>query len=89
MELTLLFSLIAIAGLLVLSALFSGSETALTASNRARIHHLLRKGNRRARVVTQLMETREHLLGAILLGNNLVNILGLRPRDQHLDQPLW
>ena len=75
MELTLLFSLIAIAGLLVLSALFSGSETALTASNRARIHHLLRKGNRRARIVTQLMETREHLLGAILLGNNLVNIL--------------
>ncbi len=75
MELALLFSLIAIAGLLVLSALFSGSETALTASNRARIHHLLRKGNKRARTVTRLMETREHLIGAILLGNNLVNIL--------------
>ena len=67
--------MIAIAGLLVLSALFSGSETALTASSRARIHHLERKGNRRARIVTQLMETREHLIGAILLGNNLVNIL--------------
>ena len=75
MELALLFSLIAIAGLLVLSALFSGSETALTASNRARIYHLLRKGNKRARTVTRLMETREHLIGAILLGNNLVNIL--------------
>ncbi len=75
MDLALLFSLIAIAGLLVLSAVFSGSETALTASNRARIHHLLRKGNRRARTVTRLMETREHLIGAILLGNNLVNIL--------------
>lgn len=75
MELTLLFSLIAIVGLLVLSALFSGSETALTASNQARIHHLLRKGNRRARTVTRLMETREQLIGAILLGNNLVNIL--------------
>lgn len=75
MELALLFSLIAIAGLLVLSALFSGSETALTASNRARIHHLLRKGSKRARTVTRLMETREHLIGAILLGNNLVNIL--------------
>lgn len=75
MELTLLFSLIAIVGLLVLSALFSGSETALTASNQARIHHLLRKGNKRARTVTRLMETREQLIGAILLGNNLVNIL--------------
>ena len=75
MELTLLFSLVAIAALLVLSALFSGSETALTASNRARIHHLQRKGNRRAQIVSTLMETREHLIGAILLGNNLVNIL--------------
>ena len=75
MELTLLFSLIAIVGLLVLSALFSGSETALTASNQARIHHLLRKGNKRAHTVTRLMETREQLIGAILLGNNLVNIL--------------
>ena len=75
MELTLLLSLIAIVGLLVLSALFSGSETALTASNQARIHHLLRKGNRRARTVTRLMEAREQLIGAILLGNNLVNIL--------------
>ena len=75
MELTLIFSLIVIAGLLVLSALFSGSETALTASNRARIHHLQRKGNRRALIVSTLMETREQLIGAILLGNNLVNIL--------------
>ena len=75
MELTLLLSLIAIVGLLVLSALFSGSETTLTASNQARIHHLLRKGNRRARTVTRLMEAREQLIGAILLGNNLVNIL--------------
>lgn len=75
MELTLLISLIAIAALLVLSALFSGSETALTASNRARIHHLQRKGNQRALIVSTLMETREQLIGAILLGNNLVNIL--------------
>lgn len=75
MELTLLLSLIAIFGLLVLSALFSGSETALTAASRARIHHLMRKGNRRADIVTRLMETREQLIGTILLGNNLVNIL--------------
>ena len=61
--------------LLVLSALFSGSETALTAASRARMHQLARKGNRRAGLVRALAERRERLLGAVLLGNNLVNIL--------------
>ena len=61
--------------LLILSAFFSGSETALTAVSRARIHQLERSGNKRAHIVQQLIEARERLLGAILLGNNLVNIL--------------
>ncbi len=61
--------------LLVLSAFFSGSETALTAASRVRIHHLDRKGNRRAKLVTRLINEQARLLGAILLGNNLVNIL--------------
>ncbi len=64
-----------IVGLLVLSAFFSGSETALTATSRARIHQLQRRGHKRAKVVQQLIEAREQLIGAILLGNNLVNIL--------------
>lgn len=61
--------------LLLLSAFFSGSETALTAVNRPRMHHLARKGDRRAHVVRRLSERKEDLLGALLLGNNLVNIL--------------
>ena len=61
--------------LLLLSAFFSGSETALTATSKARIHKLESDGNRRARRVNLLIRDRERLIGAILLGNNLVNIL--------------
>ncbi len=75
MDLSLILSITVIALLLFLSALFSGSETALTAASRAHMHMLERQGNRRARIVNRLTESRERLIGAILLGNNLVNIL--------------
>ncbi len=65
----------AIVALLVLSAFFSASETALTAASRARLHRLAAGGNRHADVVNRLRERKERLIGAILLGNNLVNIL--------------
>ena len=64
----------AIIGLLIASAFFSGSETALTAASRARMHALEQDGNRRARIVNRLLLSRERLIGAILLGNNLANI---------------
>ncbi|MEM9015263.1 MAG: HlyC/CorC family transporter [Pseudomonadota bacterium] len=64
-----------IAGLLVLSGFFSGSETALTATSKARMHKLANDGDRRAARVNRLIQDRERLIGAILLGNNLVNIL--------------
>jgi len=59
---------------LLVSAFFSGSETALTASSRAAMMRLEKQGNRDATIVNRLMATRERLLGAILLGNNLTNI---------------
>ena len=62
-------------GLILLSAFFSGSETALTTSSRARLHELEKRGDRRARAVLDLKEQPERLIGGILLGNNLVNIL--------------
>ena len=65
----------AILVLLVLSAFFSGSETALTGASLPRMHELARQGNRRAMLVLALYEQRERLIGAILLGNNLANIL--------------
>ena len=65
----------AIGLLIALSSFFSGSETALTAASRPRIHHLAGAGDRRARAVARLTDDRERLIGAILLGNNAVNIL--------------
>jgi Mg2+/Co2+ transporter CorB len=64
----------AVLGLLIASAFFSGSETALTAASRARMHRLDEAGNRRARIVTRLLASRERLIGAILLVYNLANI---------------
>lgn len=61
--------------LLCFSAFFSGSETALTATSKARMMTLDRDRNRRAGRVLYLIEDKESLIGAILLGNNLVNIL--------------
>ena len=59
---------------LLLSAFFSASETALTASSRAAMTRLEKNGNRRAQIVNSLLATRERLLGAILFSNNAVNI---------------
>lgn len=59
---------------LLLSFFFSGSETALTASSKARMHALEKNGDGRAALVNSMMARRERLIGGILLGNNLVNI---------------
>ena len=75
MSLTVLLILAAILALLLLSAFFSGSETALTAASRSRINQFAEDGDRRARLVARLIERKERLIGAILLGNNAVNIL--------------
>ena len=75
MEIDIAITLGAILALLVFSAFFSGSETALTAASRPRLHNLAQAGNHRANVVNDLWHEKEHLIGAILLGNNLVNIL--------------
>jgi Mg2+/Co2+ transporter CorB len=68
------FVLLAIIICLSLSFFFAGSETALTASSRARMHRLEKHGNRDAAIVNRLIETRERLIGTLLLGNNAVNI---------------
>jgi magnesium and cobalt exporter, CNNM family len=59
---------------LLLSAFFAGSETALTASSRASMARMEKHGNRRAAIVNRLLTQRERLIGALLLGNNAVNI---------------
>ena len=65
----------AIALLLVVSAFFAGSETALTAVSRGKMHQLEKDGSRAAFHVNALVDDREKLIGALLLGNTFVNIL--------------
>ena len=67
--------IVAIAVLVLLSAFFSGSETALTAVSRSRMHTLENNGGKRAGMVRRLIDRRDRLIGALLIGNNLANIL--------------
>lgn len=67
-------SLIIVVVCLLLSAFFAGSETALTAHSRATMARLEHQGNRGAAIVNRLLASRERLIGALLLGNNAVNI---------------
>jgi Mg2+/Co2+ transporter CorB len=71
---TLIGPILTIFGLLCLSAFFSGSETSLTATSRARMLQLERDRVPAAGIVNRLISDGESLLGSILLGNNLVNI---------------
>ncbi len=68
-----LFVLLAI--LLVLSAFFSGTETALMRVNKYRIRHLSRQGNKNAKLAEKLLKEPEKLIAFILFGNNLVNFV--------------
>lgn len=61
--------------LLIISAYFSGSETAMMSLNRYRLKHLASKGHKGAKRAIQMLERPDRLIGLILIGNNLVNIL--------------
>lgn len=63
----------ALAVLLVCSAFFSMSETAMMASNRIRLRHMAQEGHRGARLALALLGKTDQLLGVILLGNTLIN----------------
>ena len=68
-------SVLAIAALLILSGFFSGSETALTAASRGKLRAKADIGSRGAQRALDVTEDSERLIGSVLLGNNLVNIL--------------
>lgn len=72
-SLSLLFFVLFV--LLLLSAFFSSSETALMSLNRYRLRHLKNEGNAGAIRASQLLDRPDRLIGLILLGNNFVNIL--------------
>ena len=61
--------------LFLLSAFFSGSETALMSANRYQLTHLAAQGNKNAKRVLKLLERPDRLIGLILIGNNFTNIV--------------
>ena len=75
MDSTTLLYIISILILVLFSAFFSGSETGITASSKGKIYRLVKDGNKNAKKVERLLKKKEGLIGAILLGNNVVNIL--------------
>ena len=71
----LIFFLSNIFLLILLSAFFSGSETALTAVSEPRIHELALQGSKRAMIIEKILVKKEKMISTILIGNNLVNIV--------------
>ena len=69
------FTFAAILALLLISAFFAASETALTAASKPLMQQLAQTGNHRAGIVNRLHERTDRLLGTILIGNTLVNVL--------------
>ncbi|EVU10856.1 hypothetical protein D046_7856A, partial [Vibrio parahaemolyticus V-223/04] len=69
----ILFALLAC--LIVISGYFSGSETGMMSLNRYRLKHLAKSGHKGAKRVEKLLDRPDRLIGLILIGNNLVNIL--------------
>ena len=61
--------------LLIISAVFSAAETALTRASRGRMHQLERDGDKAARRVNRLLDNQEMMIGAVLIGYNVLNIL--------------
>jgi magnesium and cobalt exporter, CNNM family len=75
MPIAVIAIIVAIIVLIALSAFFNLGETALTAASRARMHALEQDGNARAAVVNRVLRSPEKMIGTILIGNTLVDVL--------------
>jgi len=72
---TIIFLLFLLIILVILSGFLSGSETAITATSKARILYKKKKGSKRAEYVLELLDKKDNVISTLLLSNNLVNIL--------------
>ncbi|QCU89634.1 HlyC/CorC family transporter [Thiomicrorhabdus sediminis] len=72
LDISILFGILIL--LIILSALFSSSETSMMALNRYRLKHQAKQGHKGAQLAQNLLQSPDRLLGVILLGNNFVNI---------------
>ncbi len=68
-------SIFYIAILIIISGMFSGSETSVTSVDKSKIHKLANKGDKKAKKLLKLIENKNDLISSILVGNNIVNIL--------------
>lgn len=75
MDASLIIAIGGIVVLLILSAFFSGSETAFTAASKVRLRAREKEGDKRAALTNKIRNEKDRMIGALLLGNNLVNIL--------------
>ena len=72
---TIVLLSVALVIFLVLSAFFSGSETALVSINKVKINQLAASGNKRAKLMKRLIESPEKMLGMTLVGTNLMHVI--------------
>lgn len=72
---TIVLTALAVTALLLISAFFSGSETSLTAASRGVLKAQADKGSRGAKAALEVTDDSESMIGALLLGNNIANIL--------------
>ncbi len=75
MSLSNLFLLILIIFLILISGFLSGSETAITATSKARIISKIKKGSNKAKYLKKIIDEKDNVISSLLLSNNLVNIL--------------
>ena len=75
MQIIDLLLLLLIIVLIIISAFLSGSETAITAVSKARIISKIKQGAKKAEYAKKIIETKENVITALLLSNNLVNVL--------------
>ena len=73
-EFSLATLFLALVVILILSGFFSSSETSMMSLNRHRLNHLVRKGNKSAKLTSKLLAKTDKLLGSILFGNTLLNV---------------
>lgn len=70
----IILKLIILITLLILSAFFSSAETAFISSDKFAIRQLIQDGNKKAKKVSKILENKDEMISAILIGNNIVNI---------------
>ena len=76
MDIGIIILIVVIVLLLLASSFFSGSETALTAASEARMRALAKRGDKNATTVEKLLLRKDRLISSLLIGNNLVNVVG-------------